>query len=250
MPLNQEQIASFKNDGFLRINDFYDESTRDRWKSQIWDRAGTRLETLAEAPPIPNALNGFAFDAATEPAQYPPLLEIAAQLGGGQFGRGPDDHGGGGAPIVKWPRPEEPWQMPAAGHIDGYPPPDGWAPFMLGATTYLYDVESHGGSFVYWPGSHKSTHAYLLRNPSEVDGSFRQAGKGSIFTDQAEAAPEEFTAKAGDLLLWHSYTCHSGSPNSRPSPRFAVVVRFSHIRTPELEFRSEVPEDLWKYWAI
>ena len=28
---------------------------------------------------------------------------------------------------------------------------------MLGATSYLEDVDSRGGSFIYWPQSHLST---------------------------------------------------------------------------------------------
>lgn len=43
------------------------------------------------------------------------------------------------------------------GNIDGYPPLDGWAPFMLGFTTYLYDVEPGGGAFIYWPDSNLRT---------------------------------------------------------------------------------------------
>ncbi len=168
----------------------------------------------------------------------------------GGVGRGPDDHGGGGAPIIRWPAPCDTWKMPESGHIDGYPSPDGWAPFMLGATTYLYDVESRGGAFTYWPGSHLSTHNHFLRHPELVDGSFRDHENGGVFTDIAPFGPDEFTAKAGDVLLWHGYMCHTGSTNVNPSPRVAVVSRFSHIRTEESEFRYEVPNDLWKYWAV
>ena len=140
--------------------------------------------------------------------------------------------------------------MPDSGHIDGYPPPAGWAPFMVGATTYLYDVEPHGGSFVYWPESHKSTHTYFLEHQEQVNGSFRDLGIVGEFTRRAPHEPREFTARAGDILLWHSYMCHTGSHNASHSPRFAVVVRFSHVRTEEHEFRYEIPEDLWKYWAV
>ena len=66
--------------------------------------------------------------------QLPVMQKITEQLGGGQF------TGGGGSPLVKWPNPEEEWSMPGSGHIDAYGP-GGWSPFMLGATTYLYDVE-------------------------------------------------------------------------------------------------------------
>lgn len=250
MILNEEQIVFFKKNGYLRLGNFVDEATQEDWRSQIWDTVGTTLETMNTRPPTPHALNGFTFNGVTEPAHFPPLLEVVDQLGGGQFGRGPDDHGGGGAPIIKWPYPEQLWEMPSSGHIDGYPPPVGWAPFMVGATTYLYDVEPRGGSFVYWPESHKSTHAYFRKYQEQIDGTFRDLGIGGEFTRRAPREPREFTARAGDTLLWHSYMCHTGSPNARRCPRFAVVVRFSHVRSEERKFRYEIPENLWKYWAV
>ena len=38
-------------------------------------------------------------------------------------------------PNVRWPDPNQAWEMPQTGHIDGY---DGrWLPLMLVATAYL-----------------------------------------------------------------------------------------------------------------
>ena len=82
---------------------------------------------------------------------------------------------GDGIPIIRWPEPEKKWQMPKSGHIDAYG--GKWPPFMIGATTYLYDVETKGGSFIFWPDSHYPTHRYFRQNPAHVDGSFmRQEG--------------------------------------------------------------------------
>ena len=83
MVLTEEQIASFKQNGHLRINGFIDEGARADWLSQVWKALGTTRETMHVNPPIPKALNGFQFDAVTEPARYPALLEIVDQLGGG-----------------------------------------------------------------------------------------------------------------------------------------------------------------------
>jgi len=62
--------------------------------------------------------------------------------------------------------------------------------------------------------------------------------------------PVEFLGKAGDTLIWDSFLFHSGSVNVNPTPRFGIVARFSHRRTEDPVYRYEVPEDLWKYWAI
>ena len=54
------------------------------------------------------------------------------QLGGDAFIYG---HG---TPNVRWPDPNQAWEMPQTGHIDGYG--GRWLPLMLGATAYLYDI--------------------------------------------------------------------------------------------------------------
>ena len=123
---------------------------------------------------------------------------------------------------------------------------------MFGATVYLYDVEPGGGSFFYWPASHHAAHRYFRKNPEHVHGSFlKQEGySGSVFCDNPKTGGREFAAKAGDVVLWHAYLTHSGSMNIRSSPRIALFARWYHKLRNETDFRYEVPEDLWKYWAI
>ena len=121
---------------------------------------------------------------------------------------------------------------------------------MLGATTYMYDVESEGGAFIYWPKSHLTTHDYFLAYPTHIDGSFRdKEGWGwEIFSDRSPEPPCQFTAKAGDVIFWHCFLCHTGSANIRQVPRFGVFARWSHKEKENM--RHEIPADLWKYWSI
>ena len=252
-PLSPDQVAYFKAHGYLIIENLIDAATLDDWRAQIWTGLGARCDDPQTWPDNQKALAGFRFSpTASEPHHHRAFLAIVRQLGGGHFGRGPDDHGGGGAPIIRWPKHDVPWAMPATGHIDGYPPPDGWAPFMLGFTTYLYDVEPGGGAFIYWPGSHLSTHAYFHKHPEQVDGSYRNVPGGGehLFTDIAPRPPREFTARAGTVLLWHAYLGHTGSPNVTSFPRFAVIVRYAHNRVEDPAFRYDVPDDLWTHWAV
>ncbi|SVC73078.1 uncharacterized protein METZ01_LOCUS325932, partial [marine metagenome] len=51
MILNEEQIAFFKKNGYLRLCNFVDEATQEDWRSQIWDTVGTTLETMTTKPP-------------------------------------------------------------------------------------------------------------------------------------------------------------------------------------------------------
>ncbi|MBM3265466.1 MAG: hypothetical protein FJY97_18875 [candidate division Zixibacteria bacterium] len=102
MPLDTEQIAHFKTHGFVRIPGFVDPATLAGWRAQIWQGLGAQENDRGTWPDHQRALVGFRFQPEeTEPARYEPLLEIVKQLGGGDFGWGPDDFGDGGAPILK-----------------------------------------------------------------------------------------------------------------------------------------------------
>lgn len=155
--------------------------------------------------------------------------------------------------LVQWPRSEGHWQMPATGHIDGYGP-GGWSGgFMLGATAYLEEVQEEGGAFVYWPQSHLTTHQYFLQNPSHIDGSFTQRSDWQertwgLFSDDAPQPPQQFAAQAGDVIFWHCFLCHTGSSNIQRRPRLGLFSRWHH--TEREQMRYDIPEDLWKYWAI
>ena len=124
---------------------------------------------------------------------------------------------------------------------------------MLGATTYLEDVETRGGAFIYWPQSHLSTQEYFREFPEQIDGSFRERDDWdertwAIFSDRSPQGPLEFVGAAGDLILWHAFLCHTGSANVNSRPRQAVFSRWH--RSDREEMRFDIPEDLWKYWAI
>ena len=116
----------------------------------------------------------------------------------------------------------------------------------------LYDVEPGGGAFIFWPCSHHAAHRYFLENPAHVDGSFLRTRNFSwdIFCDNPETGGKEFVAHAGDVVLWHSYLTHEGSININDSPRIAFFARWHHHRRCAPAFRYEIPNDLWKYWAI
>ena len=96
---------------------------------------------------------------------------------------------------------------------------------------------------------------------------------------------EQFVGKRGDMILWHAFTCHTGSDNVSNTPRLAV---FSRWHRPEAKRASpikghdnsgisrakedigeymtnadyepldsparnepwyEVPKNMWKYWS-
>ena len=241
--LTADEIGFFKENGFLIVEDLIEPDVVEMWREQMWAHLGSGLDT-PETWPGEYVVSGFEFSPPEKAfGHLPAVTTIVEQLGAGEF------VGGGGSPLVQWPKPENEWSMPGSGHIDAYGP-GGWSPFMLGATTYLYDVEPGGGAFVYWPRSHHTTHEYFLQYPKQIDGSFREVENfgWNIFSDLSPEGPREFTAPAGAVVLWHCFLSHTGSTNVRSVPRFGIFARWRHQNREAIKY--EIPEDLWKHWAI
>ncbi len=238
--LSTEQVKFFQENGYLILENFIDSEIIEGWRAQIWEHLNSNLESPGTWPKD-YVVQNFSFSPVF--GQVPVMQKIIVQLGGGEFS------GGGGSPLVKWPSTDESWTMPPAGHIDAYGSA-GWSPFMLGATTYLYDVKPGGGAFIYWPGSHNTTHKYFLEYPEQIDGSFTEieGWDWNVLSDLSPEGPCEFTGAAGDVVLWHAFLCHTGSVNVREIPRFGVFARYSHKRREQIKY--EIPEDLWKYWSV
>ena len=113
-------------------------------------------------------------------------------------------------------------------HIDGFARNRGpGLGLMLGATTYLYPVEKDGGAFCFWPRTHLPTYHFFAQHPEEIEDG---ASFDKIFGDAAGGLePHEFTGNAGDAVLWHNFTFHSGSSESpRPTrhPHSNFWIRF------------------------
>ena len=243
--LSQEQIDSFKQDGYLILRNFIDQASLENWRDQIWSELGSSLETPETWPRNRGGLDGFCYDPPESTfGLHPSLTAIIQQFGGGDFKLGD------ACPIIRWPEPDQEWCLPQDGHIDAYG--GRWLPFMVGATAYLYDVASRGGCLTVWPGSHHTAHRYILEHPEHLDGSFAKV-KGfnwNVFWKDGVSGPREFIANAGDVVFWHSFLTHNGSPNVSSTPRIALFSRWDHSRKDDPAFRYEVPENLWKYWAV
>lgn len=244
-PLSNEQIEHFKTHGFLVLENLLDEASLEGWRAQIWRELGSSLETPETWPRERSGLDGYEYDPPESTfGLHPKLTAIREQLGGGNFILGD------GIPIIRWPDSSQDWQKPRSGHVDAYG--GKWLPFMYGATAYLYDVEPGGGSFFFWPGSHHTAHRFFRQHPHLVNGSFLKDKNFDwrVFCDDPENGGVEFSAKAGDVVLWHAYLTHESSLNIRQTPRIAMFTRYDHKERFKTSVRHDVPEDLWKYWAI
>ena len=240
--LTSEQVQSFKQEGHLVLPGFVEGETVAQWQEQFWGHLGC---TIDEPDQWPERVDGFQPDPLF--GNLPELQSIANQLGGGAFS------GGGCGVLVRWPEREKEWSMPESGHLDGYPGEGCQAVLMVGATTYLHDVDTRGGGYVYWPGSHRIAHRYFRQYPDRIEGTFRETPEWEergwgIFTDGSGIEPREFIARAGDVILWHGWLCHSGSTNVNPSPRVGFFSRWIH--QDDAGVRAAIHEDPWHHWAV
>ena len=246
-PLNEVQITFFKEQGYLILKDFIEPEIVASWRQQLWDHLGASADD-PDNWPDQYVVDGYTIEPPEQAlGRLPQMQAVVEQLGGGKF------TGGGSQVLAIWPNPEAAWKPADNGHIDGYGP-NGWSGgFMLGATTYIEDVQPQGGAFSYWPQSHLPTHEFFLKDPSKIDGSFRagpewEERQWRIFSDATPYGSKEFVARAGSVILWHCFMCHTGSTNVRSTPRFGMFARWHHSDSATM--RYDIAPDLWKYWGI
>jgi hypothetical protein len=283
--LSEQQVAQFKDEGFLLLRGWLDPAEVARWREDYW--AHIRDSHPSFDPddestwPTPADIRG-GYSAPL--GEHPKVVVVVEQLGAGKLASN------GAGMNVRWPEssaaggsssssPEQ-WKPPAQGHIDGYGP-GGWSGgFSLAATTYLEDVEHAGGCFTYWPRSHKAVHQFFLRHPEQIDGSFyvredwdskgwRMMYEDPSLGDWDVGEATEFVGRVGDVIFWHNFLVHTGSSNMRRgAPRLGLFSRWHHaemkqptaIQPPDFEpldsprrseeLRYETPRDLWKMWSV
>lgn len=119
------------------------------------------------------------------------------------------------------PRPHQPdaaWATPSAHVDDSYPTimPNGWA---VGSFIFLTRVQSHGGAFVYFPGSYRRYRTVMAQACHCVKGAAPLPDYSGPF--------REFLAEPGDVLLFHHLMGHTGSTNLvDPATRHALLSRW------------------------
>lgn len=249
MSLTPNQIASFKEVGYVVIPNLIDPSTLKNWRDQIQSHFGDLSKPSNQesaGPPQQHRpditiLKGFRFSPTkTQLVNQPKVKTIVDQMGGGQF------QGKDGNLRLLWPETETQWSLPDRGHIDGYLGKRRTMPFLLGLATYIYDVEPHGGGTAFWPGSHLKTWAFLRKYPNHLEHSCREHPEYLEMVKNIQ--PVELHAKAGDVTFWHCNILHETSQNTSTKIRHGLFARLPH--KDQESFRDEISDDLWKRWAI
>ena len=162
----------------------------DAWQGEFWETIGASPEQPESWPgeyTNPGAVPvdwGMPFVQRGESlSDYAPLQGILDQLmGEGKHRRGlrppnekfgeTDERKETDCMTVNWPEEDgATWEPPAGGHVEGgNGTKDGWkGGFMMGAITYLADVEEKGGAFWFWPRSHRAAHEYFKLHPECIN---------------------------------------------------------------------------------
>ena len=132
------------------------------------------------------------------------------------------------------------WGSEQEMHSDMFYMPPVTANQMLATWIAVDDVTADNGPLVYVPGSHK------LPPHRFSDGSVRAIPAetaGAVAATRARMSElglheERFTAKAGDVLVWHSQLVHGGDPIRDPAAkRTSVVTHYLSTR--------DVPAGAW-----
>ena len=106
--------------------------------------------------------------------------------------------------------------------------------YLIAAWIALEDITYENGPLVYYPGSHKLP--YLLNNDFNEGATFLTLGKKD-YVDYEDVLDDlvarngyekkEFLAKKGDVLIWHANLVHGGAPIlDKNSTRKSMVVHY------------------------
>lgn len=256
--LTDEQRRRFVRDGFLVVEDAFDEGTVEEVREGVW-------EAIEEDPDDPDSWVGGGYRTADPWDAVDDLSNELTErsyahaeelVGEGEL----EDPGEGMSVHLQFPD-EMPYgevarRRTTMGHLDGYGPgfqeTGDYGGFTVAATAYLGPVEPGGGGFTVWPGAHWIAADYFSEHSLESPGMHGLLpavdGDGwdyeSFLSDQI--LPHEVTGPAGTLVLWHNKMVHTAGVNQNDDIRMAAITRFS--RPDHDDIYEDAKDKLWKYW--
>ncbi|MCY3789644.1 MAG: phytanoyl-CoA dioxygenase family protein [Gemmatimonadetes bacterium] len=204
----------------------------DRDDPATWIEAGPRTPVPAHHPAIRAAVH-----------ESPLFAMMEEMVGEGQL------NSGSAGPALVYPSKDKTWSLPERGHLDGYYTPTNGVPegtvgyMTINVTIYVEDIDSQGGCFTYWPGSHNVAYEYFkTRSLLSVQGGV----SSDVFAEGTFPRGCEFVGQAGDAIFWHGQLFHTGSKNVNRNIRMALIGRFSRKDTNDIRF--ETCDDQWAHW--
>ncbi|MSS72938.1 MAG: hypothetical protein EXS64_15815 [Candidatus Latescibacteria bacterium] len=239
--LTAQDKTFFKEHGYLVKNDVVPERMISSALDVIWEH----MKDVDRNDPATWIKKGYRVvpcgqnDTVKATLYEAPVFEMAEEL----VGKDRLVRGGGAAPQLNFPDPDQEWKPPG-GHLDGYYTPTNGVPEgTVGACTvcttlYLGAVGEREGGFTVWPGTHRRWAEYF-----KTHSLLSLKGGGAPF-DLGEGL--SITGPPGTLVFWHYRLSHSASPNCGRNIRMALISRLRRKDVDDIMF--ETPDDMWTHW--
>ena len=221
--LTTSQITSYRQNGYLAIENLLDASELATWRQAI-DRAVDDTVSSNDShhnQRDPDAYYSRVFvqcvnlwkthDAVRELALDANLGRMAAELAGATGVRLYHDHA-----LVK-----APWANPTNFHVDN-PMDPFYSPQSIMLWVALDDSTLQNGCLYFLPGSHESSR-------TDISGELGRAGIGDLIEDYPEWAgiePQPVEGAAGAGIFISGMVAHAAGPNMTLAPRRAFALLY------------------------
>ncbi len=244
--LNNQQIADFRENGVLIIKNFFHADELAAWDKEIaefYSSPTTKEEWQHALKTTKRSTSNFRFTRNPSPGEHPRMKILYTCLDSTLNWEGENQL------IVRRPEPDAEWIGARAPHLD-FPVYDRIRT-MANFVFYVGDVYTNGGPFMYWPGSHITAWEYFREHPQDymAAGDISQDQVFSRIRKRLPSDAIQFTAAAGDLMIWHSLILHSASVNQSAQPRKAVFGRWGAKLQPG-EAHFDFNKDIWTNWNL
>ncbi|MEZ4869870.1 MAG: phytanoyl-CoA dioxygenase family protein [Caldilineaceae bacterium] len=253
MVLADEEIAFFKENGYLIKRGILDPALMAQARESMWRGAPTQLKEddpeswigpfVEKSDDRESVRYGYTwkYRAPGNEAWMVALLPknrtvwaIAEALLGVNTLTEPERVRGIYCILPEGDAPEQPYHC----HVDQHP-------FHLGVVAYIDTVPPNGGGFTVWPGSHRAFYPVFA-----TQHTFTPTDQAQPVLQKVDRQPYvDCYGNAGDVVFWHHRLGHSAGHNRSRQIRQAVLYDF---RRKDLEALQEVPphQDMWTDWAI
>jgi len=252
-PLSAEEVAFFKENGYLIKRGILDPALMARARATMWAGAPPQLKRDDPASWIgpfhekSEAQDSVRFGYTWKyraPGKEPWMVNLlpknpivwgsAEQLLG--EGTLPEPTGVRGiySILPEGDVPEQPYRC----HVDQHL-------FNLGIVAYIDNVPPNGGGFTVWPGSHR---VFYPTFATEYTFTPTDAAQTAVAAVQQQPYVDCY-GEAGDVVFWHHRLGHSAGHNRSRQIRQAVLYDFKKYTLAERQ-AAATPSDMWTDWSI
>ena len=253
MPLTDEQITSYQNNGYLLASGLIPDTISAHAEAAMWHLMQMDANDPAPWSRVPNTADEYTesrgvviFNGAQDPdlmaCVTKDYLTAVAQLLGEPIG---SLHPPEAVHTQNLLQSNVTWKLPNP-HVDGIPKEHMHktfpGPYRITSLFYLSDVEPQGGGTCAWPSSHQKIRQLAESDPVKYKHLY-DLNKDIPSLDLGD--PIELTPQRGDILFFQHLFGHNGSPNTLPKPRF--MMRF--FCSCEKCYNKWKKVDHWGHWA-